>query len=319
MIEWTDRHERYFLRLCSRRTLLYTEMIPAPAIWHGKAASCLRFDPFERPLAVQFGGSDPQQLERCARLAEQWGYDEVNLNVGCPSDRVQSGRFGACLMAEPELVADLVRAMRAGTQLPVTVKTRIGIDNQDTEADLFRFVEAIREAGCRCLIIHARKAWLQGLNPKQNREIPPLRYDRVRAVKDAFPDMEVVLNGGVTDLTQAEELLTAFDGVMIGRAAYQDPYMLTGADARIFGEPARAAPDRHELLEAYIRYIESQLASGVRLSSMTRHILGLFQGMPGARRWRRYLSENAHRPDAGIEVVREAARQVAPPPDKAAS
>lgn len=312
MQDWTDRHDRYFLRLCSRRALLYTEMIPAQALWHGKRAAFLDHADFERPLAAQFGGSDPEQLRLCARLAQDWGYDEVNLNVGCPSDRVQSGRFGACLMAEPELVGDLVVAMRDACDLPVTVKTRIGIDDQDEASDLMRFVETVREAGCRSLTIHARKAWLQGLNPKENREIPPLRYDRVRAVKSSFPDLEVIINGGVQDLDQAESLLADFDGVMMGRAAYHDPYQLAWADQRIFGESG-PVPDRHEILESYIPYMADQLTRGVRLSHMTRHILGLFQGVPGARRWRRFLSENAHRPDAGIEVVREAARQVAPP------
>lgn len=313
MIEWTDRHERYFLRLCSRRTLLYTEMIPCQAIWHGKEATLLQHDAMERPVAVQFGGADPEQLRWCAGRAEAWGFDEVNLNVGCPSDRVQSGRFGACLMAEPDLVASLVRAMGEGTNLPVTVKTRIGIDDQDSEAELLSFIGALRDAGCRCVIIHARKAWLKGLNPKQNREIPPLCYDRVRAVKAAFPELEVVLNGGVTDLEQVEALLADFDGVMMGRAAYQNPYLLTGADARLFGCSTSPVPDRREILESYIAYMETQLGQGVRLSQMTRHILGLCQGLPGARRWRRYLSEHATTRGAGTEVVREAARQVSWP------
>jgi len=310
MVDWTDRHERYFLRLLSQRTLLYTEMIPAAAVWHGKQAACLDHDPAERPVAAQFGGSDPEQLALCARLAEAWGYDEVNLNVGCPSDRVQSGRFGACLMAEPRLVAELVTAMREACQLPVTVKTRIGIDDQDTASDLFRFVDAVRGTGCATLIVHARKAWLKGLNPKQNREIPPLRYDRVEAVKSAYPDMEVVINGGVADLGQARELLADFDGVMLGRAAYQDPYLLAWADAYMFGDRQAAVPSRSEVLAGYMAYMESELARGTRLSLMTRHILGLFQGVPGAKRWRRHLSENANRPGAGIEVVREAARHV---------
>ncbi len=310
MQDWTDRHDRYFLRLCSRHTLLYTEMIPAQALWHGKRDEFLSHSACERPVAAQFGGSDPEQLRLCARLAQAWGYDEVNLNVGCPSDRVQSGRFGACLMAEPSLVADLVAAMREACQLPITVKTRIGIDDRDSDADLLGFVGAVRDAGCEAVIVHARKAWLKGLNPKQNREIPPLDYDRVRRVKAQFPDLEVIINGGVRDLDQAAELVEDFDGVMLGRAAYHDPYLLAQADQRIFGDDGQRAPDRHEILEAYMPYMAEQLDHGVRLSHMTRHIMGLFQGLPGARRWRRYLSEHAHAPDAGIEVVREAARNV---------
>ena len=290
--------------------MLYTEMIPAQALWHGKQEAFLSHDAAERPVAAQLGGSDPEQLRLGARLAQAWGYDEVNLNIGCPSDRVQSGRFGACLMAEPMLVAELVAAMREACSLPVTVKTRIGIDDQDSESDLLDFIAAIRDAGCEAVIIHARKAWLKGLNPKQNREIPPLRYDRVRLVKSHFPDLEVIINGGVTDLDQAAALLADFDGVMMGRAAYHDPYLLAHADQRIFGDDGRRVPDRHEILEAYIPYMADQLERGVRLSHMTRHILGLFQGVPGARRWRRYLSENAHTREAGIDVVRAAAECV---------
>jgi len=312
MMDWTDPHDRFFLRQCSRHTLLYTEMVPAQAVWFGKAERFLAHQLSERPVAVQFGGSDPRQLELCARLAGDWAYDEVNLNVGCPSDRVQSGRFGACLMAEPQLVAELVAAMRGATSLPVTVKTRIGIDDMDSEAELFAFIEAIRASGARTVIIHARKAWLQGLSPKQNREIPPLCYQRVFAVKDAFPDMEVIINGGVQSLDEAAMLLERVDGVMMGRAAYHNPYLLAEADRRIFGDAGSPVATEHELVEAYLPYVEARLAEGERLSRMTRHIVGLFQGRPGARRWRRYLSEHGPRRDADSEVIRAALALVSP-------
>jgi tRNA-dihydrouridine synthase A len=310
MMDWTDPDDRFLLRLCSRHTLLYTEMVPAQAVWHGRAERFLAYNQEEHPVAVQFGGADSQQLARCAELAQSYGYDEVNLNVGCPSDRVQAGRFGACLMAEPELVAELVAAMRAKTHLPVTVKTRIGIDDLDRYEHLTRFVERVAEAGCRTFIVHARKAWLQGLSPKENREIPPLHYDRVYALKRDFPQLEIILNGGITSLDAAAMALDELDGAMIGREAYQHPYLLATADRRIFGDADAPIPTREAILERYLVHVERRLAQGVRLSRMTRHLVGLFHGLPGARQWRRHLSETGSRPGAGPEVIRDAAALV---------
>ena len=305
MMDWTDRHDRYFLRLISRRALLYTEMIPTGAITHGDRRRYLAFDPAEQPVALQVGGAEPADLAVAARAARDFGYGEINLNVGCPSDRVQKGRFGACLMAEPDLVAACVAAMGEAADLPVTVKTRIGIDDRDSFAELTDFVGRVSAAGCRSFTIHARKAWLQGLSPKQNREVPPLRYDVVYALKRAFPALEIVLNGGVQDLEAAETHLAQVDGVMMGRSAYQNPYLLADVDRRFFGEP-RAPRGREEVALAFAAYAGRRLAEGVPLKSMTRHILGLFNGQPGARAWRRYLSENAHLPDAGPAVIEEA-------------
>ncbi len=305
MMDWTDRHDRYFLRLISRRVLLYTEMIPAGAIRHGDRERFLGFDACERPLALQVGGAEPGDLAYCARQAAARGYDEINLNVGCPSDRVQNARFGACLMAEPALVADCVAAMRAACDLPVTVKTRIGIDDRDSYAELADFVGTVAGAGCATFIIHARKAWLRGLSPKQNRELPPLDYDRVYTLKRDFPALEIVLNGGVQSLEAAAAHLARVDGVMIGRTAYQSPYLLAEADARFFGD-LRAAPSREEVAHALVPYAAARAAQGVPVKSVTRHILGLFNGLPGARQWRRHLSEAAHRPGAGPEVILEA-------------
>jgi tRNA-dihydrouridine synthase A len=309
MMDWTDRHDRFFLRLISRHAVLYTEMVTTGALLHGDAARFLAFDPAEHPLALQLGGSDAGELATCARMAEAAGYDEVNLNVGCPSDRVQSGRFGACLMAEPALVADCVEAMRSAVSLPVTVKTRIGIDEHDSYEALGAFVSSVAHAGCRTFIVHARKAWLQGLSPKQNREIPPLRYEVVYRLKRDFPALEIVLNGGVKDLGAGLAHLAHVDGVMMGREAYHNPYLLAEVDRLYYGDP-HPVPARQAVLEALIPYVESQLAAGVALSHMARHILGLFQGQPGARAWRRHLSEHAHRPGAGIEVLRQAAAVV---------
>ncbi len=305
MMDWTDRHDRYFLRMISRRVLLYTEMIPAGAILHGDRERFLGFDPCERPLALQVGGAEPADLAVCAREAAARGYDEINLNVGCPSDRVQNARFGACLMAEPALVADCVTAMRSACDLPVTVKTRIGIDDRDSYAELADFVGTVAEAGCATFIIHARKAWLRGLSPKQNREVPPLDYDRVYALKRDFPALGIVLNGGVQSLDEAEAHLARVDGVMIGRAAYQSPYLLAEADARFFGDP-HPVPSREEVARALLPYAAERAGRGVPVKSITRHILGLFNGLPGARQWRRHLSEAAHRPGAGPEVILEA-------------
>ncbi|MBA1147212.1 tRNA dihydrouridine(20/20a) synthase DusA [Ectothiorhodospiraceae bacterium WFHF3C12] len=309
MMDWTDRHDRYLLRLISRRTLLYTEMVPAVAIWYGKSDHLLRYNPEEHPVAVQFGGSEPAQLAFCASEAERFGYDEVNLNVGCPSDRVQAGRFGACLMAEPDTVADCVAAMSEATSLPVTVKTRIGIDDMDEYADLQRFVERVAAAGCRTFIVHARKAWLQGLSPKENREKPPLNHERVYRLKAEVPELEIIINGGVAGLDEAEGHLQRVDGVMIGRDAYQNPYSLAAADARIFGEPGEPL-SRHEVVRRYAAYVRGQLAQGVRLSRMSRHLVGLFHGVPGGKRWRRHLSEAGNRPEAGVEVLEQAAAMV---------
>ncbi|WP_257462515.1 tRNA dihydrouridine(20/20a) synthase DusA [Archangium lipolyticum] len=309
MMDWTDRHDRYFLRLISRRTRLYTEMVTTGAILHGDKARHLDYSPEEHPLALQLGGSEPEQLAECARIAEQWGYDEVNLNVGCPSDRVQNGMFGACLMAKPELVARCVEAMRGATRLPVTVKHRIGIDDLDSYEHLTHFIRTVSGAGCDTFIVHARKAFLQGLSPKENREIPPLRYEVVRQLKADFPHLTLVLNGGVKSLDEVRAHLEWADGVMIGREAYQNPYMLALADSRVFGEEG-PAPTRRQVVEALMPYVEGLLSRDVHLSRVTRHILGLFAGQQGARGWRRVLSERACRAGAGMEVLRDALAQV---------
>ncbi|WP_051040298.1 tRNA dihydrouridine(20/20a) synthase DusA [Methylomicrobium album] len=306
MLDWTDRYCRFFHRLITKRALLYTEMITTGALLHGDRQRFLQFDSSEHPLALQLGGSDPADLAACAKMAEDFGYDEVNLNVGCPSDRVQNGRFGACLMAEPELVAECVAAMRNAVSIPVTVKSRIGIDDRDSYEELAHFIGTVADAGCRTFIVHARKAWLKGLSPKQNREVPPLRYEMVYRLKQDFPPLRIVLNGGITTLEQAEEALrNGVDGVMMGREAYHNPYILAEVDRRLFGMPADAVP-RSEIVNRLMPYIERQLAEGVRLHSITRHILGLFHGEPGARSWRRHLSEEAVKYGADTSVVREA-------------
>jgi tRNA-dihydrouridine synthase A len=309
MMDWTDRHDRYFLRLLSRHTRLYTEMVTIGAILHGDKKRHLDFSPEEHPVALQLGGSDPAQLAECVRIAEQWGYDEVNLNVGCPSDRVQNGMFGACLMARPELVARCVEAMRGATRLPVTVKHRLGIDDLDSYELLTRFVRTVHEGGCDTFIVHARKAFLQGLSPKENRDIPPLRYEVVRQLKTDFPHLTVVLNGGVKSLEEARVHLEWADGVMIGREAYQNPYLLALVDSRVFGQ-SHPAPTRRQVVQALLPYAEAMLARGEHLSHLTRHILGLFAGKQGARGWRRVLSERACKPGAGMEVLRDALAQV---------
>jgi tRNA-dihydrouridine synthase A len=309
MMDWTDRHCRFFLRLISRNARLYTEMVTTGAILHGKAERLLAFDPAEHPIALQLGGSAPADLAACAKVGERFGYDEINLNVGCPSDRVQDGKFGACLMAEPDLVAACVRAMKDSVYLPVTVKTRIGIDDKDSYEELVHFIGTVSAAGCGTFIMHARKAWLHGLSPKENRTKPPLRYDVVGRLKIDFPDLKFVLNGGITTLEQAEAHLKEFDGVMLGRAAYENPYLLAEVDHRVFGETG-GIPSRAEILESFKPYVEAELKRGHRLNSMTRHILGLFQGVRGGRVWRRYLSENAGLPNAGLEVLDAALRAV---------
>jgi tRNA-dihydrouridine synthase A len=292
MMDWTDRHCRFFHRLITRRARLYTEMITAEAVLRGKRAMLLAFSPQEHPVALQLGGSVPDRLAEAASIGESYGYDEINLNVGCPSDRVQGGHFGACLMADPDLVARSVAAMRARVSVPVTVKCRIGIDRQDIEADLERFISTVAEAGCTTFIVHARKAWLQGLSPKENREIPPLDYGRVYRLKQAHPELEIVINGGIETLDDAEQHLQHVDGVMIGRAAYQTPYVLADVDRRFFSDGA-AAPCRADVLEGLIAYAHGHVQSGGRLNSVARHALGLYHGQPRARAYRRYLSENA--------------------------
>ena len=308
MMDWTDRHERFFLRQITGRTLLYTEMITTGAILHGDRDRLLGYHICEHPLALQVGGSDPQALAQCAGLANELGFDEINLNVGCPSDRVQSGRFGACLMAEPAHVADCVAAM-AGKGIPVTVKCRIGIDGRDAFDDLLEFVTAVCGGGVQSFAVHARIAVLDGLSAKQNREIPPLRYDDVYRLKTEMPELEVVINGGIANLDEVRDHLAHVDGAMIGRAAYQNPWMLADADRVVFGETA-PGPSPDEVLDRVAGYADEHLRLGGRLGDITRHILGLFQGVPGARAWRRHLSENAHKPGAGIGVLREAAALV---------
>ena len=302
MMEWTDRHCRAFHRVLSRRTRLYTEMITADAVIHGDRERLLGFDVSEHPVAVQLGGSDPARLAEAARISADYGYDEINFNVGCPSDRVQSGRFGACLMAEPDLVGECVLAMRGAVDVPVTVKCRIGIDDQDSEAALDRFAGAVVDAGCGTLIVHARKAWLQGLSPQENREIPPLDYDRVYRLKQGRPNLSVVINGGIGSLEEAEVHLGNVDGVMIGRTAYRTPWLLAGVDSRLFGDDPHNAT-RGDAVRAYLPYVARMLAKGFRLNHMTRHILGLYHGQPRARAFRRYLSEHAHIEGAGMDVL----------------
>jgi tRNA-dihydrouridine synthase A len=305
MMEWTDRHCRFFHRHLARRARLYTEMITAEAVLHGKRDMLLGFSPAEKPLALQLGGCDPVLLAEAAAIGEGYGYDEINLNVGCPSDRVQEGRFGACLMAEPELVARCVAAMRRAVRLPVTVKCRIGIDDQDAESDFQHFVDIVADAGCQTFIVHARKAWLQGLSPKENREVPPLDYGRVYRLKQARPDLAIVLNGGIGTLDEVQRHLAHVDGVMLGRAAYHTPWLLADVDRRVFGDTA-AVTTRAAVLARLLPYVERHLAGGGRLNNVTRHILGICHGLPRARSFRRHLSENAVRVRAGIDVLHAA-------------
>jgi tRNA-dihydrouridine synthase A len=305
MMEWTDRHCRFFHRLLTRRALLYTEMITTGAVLNGDRARLLAFDPAEHPLALQLGGSDPRALAQCARIAEDFGFDEVNLNVGCPSDRVQEGRFGACLMAEPALVGDCVAAMTGSVKIPVTVKCRIGIDEQDPEEALEALTDAVKRAGVAALIVHARKAWLDGLSPRENRDVPPLDYGRVHRLKAAHRGLPIVLNGGIVDIDQAASHLEGVDGVMMGRAAYQEPWRLLDVDPLLYGAPARyASPGA--AAEALIPYLERELVRGARLHAMTRHVLGLFRGIPGARAFRRHLATEAVKPGASARTFRDA-------------
>lgn len=305
MMDWTDRHCRVFHRLMSRRARLYTEMLTTGAIIHGDRARLLGFDASEHPVALQLGGSDPRDLATAAKIGEDFGYDEINLNVGCPSDRVKDGRFGACLMAEPALVAEGVAAMKRAVRIPVTVKCRIGIDDQDPEVALDVLARGVVAAGADALIVHARKAWLNGLSPKENRDIPPLDYDRVYRLKATLPDVPVIINGGIGSVAEAKRHLDHVDGVMLGRAAYQDPWRLLEVDPVLFGEAAPHATMK-DVFEAMMPYIERQLAQGARLHSMTRHFVGAFHGVPGARAFRRHLAEKGVRPDAGVQVLREA-------------
>lgn len=313
MMDWTDRHCRYLHRCLSRHVLLFTEMVTAPAILHGDREHLLAYDPSEHPVALQLGGSNPDELRKAARIGVDFGYDEINLNVGCPSDRVQSGRFGACLMREPDLVADCVTAMIEGAgDVRVTVKCRIGVDEQDPQQVLPAFIETVSARGVTAFTVHARKAWLDGLSPKENRDIPPLDYPLVYAMKAAFPDLEIAINGGVGSLAEAQDhLAQGVDGVMIGRAAYHYPAAVLGpADVEIFGDTRGTSAE--EAVERMLPYIERELTRGARLNQITRHMLGLFTGRPGARRWRQVLSQEAHKPGAGPDVVERALAAVQP-------
>ncbi len=305
MLDWTDRHCRYFHRLISKKALLYTEMVTTGAIIHGDASRFLAFNEQEHPVAFQLGGSHPEELAICARLVEERGFDQINLNVGCPSDRVQNGLFGACLMARPRLVAECIAAMQAVVAIPVTVKTRIGIDEMESYEQFRQFVVEVMAAGCKTFIVHARKAWLQGLSPKENRDIPPLRYDYVYRLKQELPELEVIINGGLDNLETARAQLAQVDGVMLGRAVYHQPYLLAEVDRLFYGDH-HPLKTRQEIIEQLIPYIQQQLAKGLRLNHISRHILGLFHGQKGARQWRRHISENAHKPGADEQVIVDA-------------
>jgi tRNA-dihydrouridine synthase A len=309
MMDWTDRHCRAFHRVLTRRALLYTEMVTTGAVIHGARERLIGFDPAEHPVALQLGGSEPSDLALSARIGAERGYDEINLNVGCPSDRVQNGRFGACLMREPALVGECVAAMKAAVSIPVTVKCRLGVDEQDTEGALDAMANSVFAAGADAVIVHARKAWLQGLSPKQNRDVPPLDYGRVHRLKQAWPDRVVALNGGIGTIEEAEAQLVHVDGVMMGRAAYGEPAQLLDVDLRFFGEPAPAA-DPFDAVELYLPYVAARLAEGVRLHAMTRHMLGLFNGRPGARAYRRHLATAGTRAGADLGTLREAVAEV---------
>ena len=311
MLDWSDRHCRYFWRLLSKQALLSTEMVTTGALIHGDRGRFLHYNQEEHPVALQLGGSEPADLARCAQWAQQWAYDEVNLNCGCPSDRVQSGLFGACLMAEPARVAAGVRAMIDSCDLPVTVKHRIGIDAMETYQEMVDFVGPVADAGCEVFIVHARKAWLKGLSPKENREVPPLNYPWVYRLKQDFPQLEIIINGGINNLGEAEEHLQHVDGVMVGREAYQNPWMLADVDSRLFAMD-RIAISRDDVINRLLPYVAQQLESGAHLNHITRHLLGLYHGVPGARKFRRHLSENAYKQDAGIDVLVDACNRVSP-------
>jgi len=309
MMDWTDRHCRYFLRLLSKNAMLYTEMVTIGALIHGDKERFLKFNPKEHPVAIQLGGSNPKELSECAKMAEDAGYVEINLNVGCPSDRVQNGKIGACLMAEPELVADSVSAMQNSVAIPVTVKSRIGIDNMDTYDELADFISIVSSTGCSCFILHARIAILKGLSPKQNREVPPLNYQRVYDIKRHFPELEIIINGGIKNLTEAHEHLKHVDGVMLGREAYQRPYILSSVDKEFFNAHDEI-PERLNVLENFLPYVDEELKNGTALRHITRHVLGLFQSQPGGKKFRQYLSENAYKADADLNVLKHAMQLV---------
>jgi len=313
MLDLTDRHARYIMRLLSQHALLYTEMVTINAILRGDRERFLRFNTEEHPIALQLGGSDPEPLAECSRMAEDYGYVEVNLKVGCPSDRDQSGRCGACLMAEPKLVGDCIQRMQQAVSIPVTVKCRIGIDRQDSYDELYQFIETVRSSGCRTFIVHARKAWLDGLSPKENREIPPLRYEVVHQLKQDFPDLEIIINGGLTDFTALHEQLAAVDGVMVGREAYHSLYFLAQVDQQLYGA-ANPIPTRSDVFQQFVDYTERQVAEGVPLHHLTRHILGLYRDCPGARAFRRFISENVHKPGASTALLQEAFARVSDNP-----
>ena len=309
MMDYTDRHFRYFLRQISRRVLLYTEMITCAAIVHGDRQKLLDYSPAEHPLSLQLGGDDPQQLALCAEIGQDWGYDEINLNVGCPSDRVQSGHFGACLMAQPRLVAECVAAMQARVKIPVTVKHRIGIDHRDRYEDLAEFVQTVAAGGCQRFTVHARKAWLQGLSPKENRTVPPLQYETVYRLKQDFPQLMIEINGGITTLEQTQSHLQRVDAVMIGRAAYEDPYLFATVDQAIYGD-IKEPISRQEIVQKMLPYIDQWLSQGGRLHNVTRHLLTLFKGQPGTKGWKRHLSEQVPLPQAGVHTLLEALQWV---------
>ena len=309
MMDWTDRHCRFFHRLLTRRALLYTEMLTTGAVIHGARERLLGFDPFEHPVALQLGGSEPAALAQAARIGEEFGYDEINLNVGCPSDRVQDGRFGACLMAEPQLVGDCVAAMKGAVRVPVTVKCRLGIDDQDPEQSLDAMATSVKAAGADALVVHARKAWLQGLSPKENREVPPLDYGRVHRLKAAHSDLEIIINGGIESLEAAAAHLAHVDGVMMGRAAYREPWRLLEVDPVLFGQPAPFTSAK-QAVEALMPYVTRELARGTRLYAVVRHVLGLFHAVPGARAFRRHLATEAVKPGAGPDVLRDALARI---------
>ncbi|OMH39812.1 tRNA dihydrouridine(20/20a) synthase DusA [Motiliproteus sp. MSK22-1] len=313
MLDWTDKHCRYFHRLMSSQSVLYTEMVTTGALIHGERDRFLQYNNVEHPVALQLGGSDPKALAECAQMAEDYGYDEINLNVGCPSDRVQNGRFGACLMSEPDLVADCVTSMRKVTKIPVTVKHRIGIDDLDSYELLHKFVDTVAGAGCDTFIVHARKAILKGLSPKENRDIPPLIYDRVYQLKSDFPELELIINGGIKTFDDVKAHLGKVDGVMVGREAYQNPFMLARVDKEVYGLDSGEPLLRSQIMDGIYDYVDGQLSQGAQLGWIARHIICLYQGMPGARKFRRHISENAFKQGAGVEVLREAVSMVQEP------
>lgn len=310
MLDWSDRHQRMLMRSMSKHSLVYTEMVTTGALIHGDAPRYLKYNPSEHPVALQLGGSDPKAMALCAKMAEDAGYDEVNINVGCPSDRVQNGSFGACLMAEPELVAQNVAAMQQAVSIPVTVKNRLAIDDMEEEAALRRFLNIVADSGCRTFIVHARKAWLKGLSPKQNRDVPPLNYPLVYQMKQEFPELEIIINGGISSLEECTTHLQHVDGVMVGREAYHNPAIMRGVDHTLYADSSTPQKTPQEVLETYMNYMQQQLAEGVPLKAMSRHLLGLFTGQAGAKAWRRYISENAHKEGADLDVIVTAASYI---------